>query len=588
MHIPRLKKLLFSCIIAIIASQIFGKEGAHGILFNNDCSFDFKNQSFGVLTSPGYPQAYKGNILCIWSIEMEKGARIALSIRKFNLRPNDLLTISEPATDDKQSLARLDSFTMNNQPKEVIFSDSNIMNVQLVAGGNNAVNTAFGNRTFYAIFEKEACGGLLQTSEGYIETPTYIHLTSMMRECVWSIVAPKGQTVLLTFLQFDFPPGSCLFNSLYIRDGSEKTGDLIDSFCEENPPMSDLHSSLNGLNIAYRVRPNFLATQLVATPKVKMHYEFVDACGGLVEGIYGSFSFPKSGLGTNDVCQWTIHVPQSNGVQLKLKQFEVEAIANGGNEILTIYDGMQNDSSIVWSSKDGGSPPLELFSRKNNMIIELRRIKNSTVSSKIVFKAFYSAVQKQSWASNGCIQLEDRELFGCSSGHYIECGWRCDGIPDCPHGQDELSCPADVTHLDVNHFKAVESPKELGYLVLIFALTGSAALACLLTIAIDRLCREGLPKMFKQEREQNSSGAQGVYPEGFLAPPPYTEIDPSITVPPPPYQIAVISERIFSEALSLQDRNEEPHRNGEQENNARDESVSYTPLTLDGAFLLTQ
>ena len=488
----------------------------------SSCRQKFINQSFGILTSPFYPLGYPDNTRCEWIIEMDINSRVVLIIKSFILGPGDELVIT-----DKSDL----KFSLDNPPNDIIFSQSNKISIKLIStsiidkeqrDNKMVIPNLHQNRSFYAEFEKEGCGGFLTESSGYITIPSYIHHSRMPHDCAWTIVSPSNKVIVLQFLQFDLPPGSCLYSNIYIREGNQTAGYLLGDFCEENPPFNTLRTSSNIMYIDFRTRQNLLFSNIQMNPMVKMYYKVEDTCGGELSGYSGSFATPRRWLDDVFICNWTITVPQEKQMLVKFDNWYVKGATK--TEYDEIYLVIPSSDYVFWKSNGDLSPPDSILIPSNQLVVSLRSYRNLTASVKLNLHGIYQAINIH---DKQCINVGHKQLFMCDDWRYIDCSQRCDGVIDCENALDERLCP--ITSLDaivMQHLRnREESKNSLTFLVVIFF--GIIILLMAFILTITKTCR--------RKKSENKDVPERL-PRGCL-PPPYSPIAGarSQVIPPPPY-----------------------------------------------------
>jgi len=432
--------------------QGFLSEGANSIIKRNQIissnnkmhEYTFVNQTFGVLSSPGYPLWYTSNLTCKWQIDMKKDSQVVLTIRQFFLADGDVVEVHYGQ--NKQA------YTLQNAPHDFLFLPSEKVTVILKSTSFEVHKPRF----FYAMFEEEGCGGTLRQSSGYINVPFYVHGTKRPHECVWTIEATREKVVTLEFLDFDVEPGSCVYNNMYIRDGDQTAGYILGDFCEENPPYSKLRSSTNVMSIAYRTRPNLFGNQPMMLPTIKMFYKIVDSCGGALEGYSGFFRSPEHWLLGQSSCNWTITVPESKIILLKLKHWRKQKTDDFNTQEQVRISTEQDE--ILWELLEDDLPPESIIIPSNQGNIDLIAKGNETYySPHLHFQAFYEAVLP---TAHDCFQISHKQFFMCSDETYIDCSKRCDGIEHCSAGDDEEDCPKMGIRRTLDHINPHDSKQK--------------------------------------------------------------------------------------------------------------------------------
>ena len=503
----------------------------------SSCRQKFINQSFGILTSPFYPLGYPDNTRCEWIIDMDKNSRVVLIIKSFVLGPGDELVIT-----DKSDL----KFSLDNPPNDVIFSQSNKMSIKLIStsiideeqrDSKLTIPNLHQNRSFYAEFEKEGCGGFLTANSGYITIPSYIHHSRIPHNCAWTIVSPSNKVIVLQFLQFDLPPGSCLYSNIYIREGNQTAGYVLGDFCEENPPFNILRTSSNIMYIDFRTRRNLLFSNIQMNPMIKMYYKVEDTCGGKLSGYSGSFATPRRWLDDVFICNWNINVPQEKQMLVKFDSWYVKGATK--TEYDEIYLIIPSSNYVFWRSNGELSPPDSILIPSNQLVVSLRSYRNLTASVKLNLHGIYQAININ---DKQCINVGHKRLFMCDDWRYIDCSQRCDGVIDCENALDERLCP--ITSLDaivMQHLRNREESKSSStFLVVIFFGIITLLLAFILTIT--KTCR--------RKKSENKHVPERLTRGCF--PPPYSPIAGvrSQDIPPPPYSETDKQDNITRHKLS--------------------------------------
>lgn len=460
-------------------------------LTDHRCGQNFIGEKEGDLefSMPHYDKTtQKNTISCSWTIEMQFGHKVALSIKELSLNVNDSLVITE-------SYSELAGEESNNRrfhvlkPGSVIYSQSNKLRVEIIATKDSFAK-------FNAVFEDAECEETITEEQGEIRVPLFVHLSQAYNQCKWRLVAPAEKIVKLSFSQFYLAPGSCIFEGLSIKDG--KSNDVLGDYCEENPPTGSLASSHNSIFIEFTKRPSFTNNLLIEAPKITMIYEFVDQCNSKIQGSFGTVSIPFTYDGlplSQQACQWDITVPEGHHISFSFLKYTTGPKIPGQYQEVSIYDGIQsnreNRSRLLWSSTDSLLPPFRLITDSRSLRIVRKTIKNAVKSHGISFKALYQAELDMGIWNDECINMGNRRFYQCSNGHYIDCNWVCDGVTDCADGIDESSCPA-------NNYEIVQESDDDDdddatntiTMLLILAVTCSALAVFSLISMIDKVVRK--------------------------------------------------------------------------------------------------
>ena len=533
-------------LLVAISAMIHLTSAVRSSVARADCNFSFDQQSSGILQFPNLPMDYYPYQSCVWNIRMQKNHKIALSITGLELGKNDVLVISDYSSGESYS-QQLQSRTFNTlEPNMVQFSMSDVMRVEMIF-------KQISNISFSAAFEDASCSATLTDSAGLIEVPLFVHLSSSTQMCTWTIKAPTQKIIKLSTVQFFLQEGSCIFENLYIKDGGSPDDHVIGEFCEENPPLGNLISSSNTLRVEYEKRPAFMQGYQLDRQKVKLRYEFVDPCGSMVTGMFGSLTVPSVDLSKRSQCNWDIQVPTSYHVSLRFLKYTTAKRGYGVAQSMKIYDGAvnnnnsnnsNNSSMLIWSSADSRFPPTELLTRTNQLRIEISPSPETTGASRISFNAVYQATSNIIDAADECINIGSRLFFKCSNGHYIDCDWKCDGELDCEDGIDEMLCENEMTGLDVTPILGRKSIHEIGSVILVFAVAGSAILACMFVVSLDRIFCEHDYSVLRN-KTQHGSHMQSFVTYQLPSLPPYSVTDPAASSCSPAYQTERVENALF-------------------------------------------
>ncbi|XP_039749767.1 tolloid-like protein 1 isoform X1 [Pararge aegeria] len=204
----------------------------------------------GTIFSPNYPDTYPSRKDCVWQFSTTPGHRIKLIFNVFELEPHqectyDHVTIYDGASADEKTLGR---FCGSKLPHPVVASQNQMY---VVFKSDASVQ----RRGFLATYST-ACGGYLAASEtvGHLYSHArYGHDSYESRaNCDWSIVAPLGQFVRLTFLTFELEPETnCGYDYVQVFGGLEGSAGAYGSFCGTKGPP-EIVSTTEALLVKFR------------------------------------------------------------------------------------------------------------------------------------------------------------------------------------------------------------------------------------------------------------------------------------------------------------------------------------------------
>ncbi|MEQ2181736.1 hypothetical protein GOODEAATRI_014560, partial [Goodea atripinnis] len=76
------------------------------------------------------------------------------------------------------------------------------------------------------------CGGILYGDHGSFSSPEYPGSYPNNTHCEWSIKAPRGRVVTITFAQISIDdPGDCQNNFLKLYDGPDTSSPPVGPYC---------------------------------------------------------------------------------------------------------------------------------------------------------------------------------------------------------------------------------------------------------------------------------------------------------------------------------------------------------------------
>ncbi|XP_075542431.1 tolloid-like protein 1 tolkin [Dermacentor variabilis] len=193
----------------------------------------------GVLQSPNYPDDYRPNKECVWKITVPEDYQVALKFQSFEVENHDSCVYDylEVRDGHDASSQLLGKFCGYRTPDD-LRSTTNRMLVKFVSDGS--VNKAGFSATFMKEFDEcqntqhgcehecvntlggyrcecnigyelhsdgkkceDACGGMIEASNGTITSPSFPDLYPSNKNCIWEIVASPQYRITLNFTHFD-------------------------------------------------------------------------------------------------------------------------------------------------------------------------------------------------------------------------------------------------------------------------------------------------------------------------------------------------------------------------------------------------
>ncbi|CAH8630358.1 unnamed protein product [Schistosoma guineensis] len=242
----------------------------------------------GTLTSPNYPEFYRPSKECVWQIVVPVGYSVALIFHSFQLEKHDTcvydyLEVRDGLKDTSPLLKKL----CGSHLPTPIKSTNNVMYVKFVSDSSvekqgftatfqkefdecktmkhgcshTCVNTLGGYRCQCEIgYElhadgkrcEDACGGVINESNGTIQTPLFPDLYPPKKNCIWKILAPPKTTIFLNFTHFNLEGHNraCRYDFINVYNGSTDNQQKIGTFCGDQIP-EPITSHTNELSIEF-------------------------------------------------------------------------------------------------------------------------------------------------------------------------------------------------------------------------------------------------------------------------------------------------------------------------------------------------
>lgn len=230
-----------------------------------------------------------------------------------------------------------------------------------------------------------ACGGYLSDPSGVIKSPNHPNPYPTNKTCAWMITAPENHRIVLEFSAFDIEGNNqeCEYDQLTISSMVGENEVPHGSFCGADLPhpitsdanimkivfASDNTVEKDGFNATYFLDENEcvvgnggceqICTNTVASyecscqPGYKLHENFHDCkegeCRFNQSEPFHSISSPNfpSNYPGNKNCSWLLSTLPGFKIQLDFLSFELESHVDCIYDKLVVYDGDNENSSII-------------------------------------------------------------------------------------------------------------------------------------------------------------------------------------------------------------------------------------------------
>lgn len=162
------------------------------------------------------------------------------------------------------------------------------------------------------------CQNRVRGFHGVIESPNFPNKYEHNLNCSWTIDAPKGNKINLTFSHFDLEGGgrqdACVFDYLEVKEGEDDVpGTQLAKLCNSDVLPPKIHSS------QHQVVVTLVTDSMLAFNGFRLEW-LVDGCGGHLTRPFDEFTSPgyPSAYPTNVDCEWLIEVDHAHSIELTI------------------------------------------------------------------------------------------------------------------------------------------------------------------------------------------------------------------------------------------------------------------------------
>lgn len=377
-------------------------------------------KSHGFIYSPGWPNKYRTNQDCTWTIMVPVGQQIRLNISNFDLE--------RPIRNKCHSGDYLEVRNGLSQYSPLIGQYCGAFASKRVISLSNVLNIHF-HSDFYLTgngFKIEwdgsiiGCGGTLTGSTGSISSPNYPDSYNENSECSYKIVTSLGSRIRLAFTDLDLERTTdCRDDYVEMFDGKDPTAPSLGKHCFMSAGLNNIVTSTN---VAYiKFRSDFY----IAGKGFLINYYTI--CNNNITGRYGVIESPDypNNYPLLQNCLWNINVPVGNKIKVLFNHFDIFKIHvfrwsnNRINRCDQDYLQWKEPSESAYSNKICGDTLPSMITTRGNSL----QLKFSTgyFSSKTGFRL--------EWVNDGCgghIQKSRGSVSvnaSVTSSGEIECEW---------------------------------------------------------------------------------------------------------------------------------------------------------------------
>ncbi|CAK9795155.1 Cubn [Anthophora quadrimaculata] len=368
-----------SNIMLIVFKSKLSTKGEFTLSYNILCGGVFTEET-GIIQSPGYPHSFDYTKLCAYEIKQPKGKRIVLQLLDADIPgvstigcfPSYLRVYSGPDETFPliDTICNSDAATLDSE--RVYYSVHNVMFLKF---SSMVGNKGRGFKANYTTILSR-CGGLYTETTGTIQTPSQGGYYTEDEYCVWTLQAPTGYVVQLSFMSFSLEANVyCRHDYVKIYETEIADKDVIGTFCGSKlPPI--LMTQGNTMNVVFHSDTSINREGFIAT------YIFIDAtkaCGGHFikkNGVIRSPNYPEYYPGRKE-CVWIIEAANRHKVILNVKKFELENHPTCRHDYVEIRNGGYETSPLI-GKFCGTVIPTEIISQTNQLYLKF--VSDPTVS----------------------------------------------------------------------------------------------------------------------------------------------------------------------------------------------------------------
>ncbi|XP_046746481.1 cubilin-like [Diprion similis] len=306
------------------------------------CGARIVTRKAGTITMNSAIGSHRDLVNCTWTIIAEDPAdHVTLTLTDMRL------PTSNPITCDRRSIKVFEGSETDGPPLGTwcgtkvpppIISQGNVLTIHVISEYNSVHPAKFTG--VYSVLNS-ACGGTYTSEQGAIATPGYPSNYPRNVECVWNLQTSPGNSIILTFREFDLTESeNCNLDYVEVREVNA-TGRLLDVYCGKNASMI---TSQKNLWIKFRSSVEDTKKGFLADYRL-MHgnLELSGPTGDIASPLY-----PISCMLEGEYF-WRVTVDYRFAIQISFRDFYIEKYGDGCYIALTIYDGYNADAPILMS-----------------------------------------------------------------------------------------------------------------------------------------------------------------------------------------------------------------------------------------------
>lgn len=491
-------------ITYITSSKQVGHQGFTAV-YEAVCGGDVLIDGSGNLESPNFPDDYLPNKECVWRLTAPQDFQVALVFQTFEVENHDSCTYDNVAVYDGNSTDAplIGVFCGMNIPPEV-HSTGNQLLVKFVSDGS--VQKGGFSATYLKEFDEcarsdhgcehkcvntlgayeckcdigyelhsdnkkceDACGGMLDTPNGTITSPSFPEMYPANKRCTWEILAEAHHRITLNFTHFDLEGNNleCEYDRVVVyhkRPGGQlkKQG----AYCGPHlPPL--ITSEGNALRIEFYSdlsvqKSGFAAVFLTDLDECAKNnggcqHECRNTLGSYVCSCHNGYALHENGHDCKEGgCKYEISVPHGtvsspnypdyyparreciwhftttpgHRIKLVFSEFEMEPHQECAYDHIVIYDGDSTDAHTL--GRFCGSKVPHLIAATSNQLYMVFK-SDASVQRKGFFATHSTVCGGHLMATTRVQHLYSHARFGdLDYDSHADCEWTIGAAPGAP------------------------------------------------------------------------------------------------------------------------------------------------------------
>ncbi|XP_036315022.1 cubilin [Pipistrellus kuhlii] len=217
---------------------------------------------------------------------------------------------------------------------------------------------------FHAEYFFTDCGGIQIGESGVIASPNYPDLYDNLTHCAWLLEVPQGDTITLTFSDFDIESHiTCAWDSVTVRNGGSPGSPIIGQYCGTSSP-SPIQSGSNQLVVIFNSDHTVQNGGFYATWNIHTL-----GCGGILHSDNGTIRSPHwpQNFPENSRCSWTVITHESNHLEISFDNNFLIPSADGQchYSFVKVWAGTEEMDKALLATSCGNVAPGAIITPRN-------------------------------------------------------------------------------------------------------------------------------------------------------------------------------------------------------------------------------